>query len=169
MTFAEGLPNEQLLGVREDKDFGPLELWRWSLDSPPFADWRGRPQLSDGCSTRFSIPTDIEKPGAVFELIDDATRLGYRRIVDQASAVRLKIAKSQLEHAEDWALQLDVPAPTLEAFAASLRITQMNLTPSDANSCFKIWLNETTTEAFAGHSIVAIFDSTGALTQAGMA
>jgi len=167
MTFAAGLPNEQFIRLRQAEDLGMLDLWRWH-DSPPIVQWRGRARLSQDRVTPLTINVDSERPEEVLELMNAAARKGYRRIVGRSGDIRLDVAKYELGHAEDWALQADVPAPTLDEFANSLRISSIVVKPSEGSVCFEIWLKETTTDVFTGHEILAKFDKTGTLIGAGL-
>lgn len=166
--FAEGLPNEVLIRTREDEDFGALELWQWHHDSPPLLDWRGRVRVQSAVEIPLSIPIDHTDVEAVFGFIDSTARQTFRWLSTHAADVRLEVAKYEIEHAEDWAFQSGRAPPTLESFAASLQISRFVVSANSEKLGFEVWLNETTTDIFTGHSILATFDKRGALLSAGL-
>lgn len=166
--FSKNLPNEALLRTRRDDDFGHIELWRWHYESPAFFDWRGRMAGEDGAEVPLSIKADPTDPESAFGFIDGTARETYRRFAMRPASIRVAVAEYEFSHAEDWAYQADLPAPTFEAFSESLQITEIVVKADAKNLHFEVWLRETTTDCFCGHNIRATFDAHGVLQGAGL-
>ena len=156
------LPNETLVRKTEDVTFGPIELWRWrSGDGPLMLEWRGSARLDDGSIAGVII--NIEKLGAeetALVLLNAAERQTFEGLTQSSEGVRLNAARGLLRTAHDWCESSGRSPPTLEAFAASLKVREFVLDTDAEGVNISVWFDDTA-DYFAGHGLYATYDGEG--------